>query len=329
MDDIANRKNIVPFIALAIAILIVLLSFIILKRIPESSTYGTGIDKAGIIYKRAESFLSEKNYSRAAEALVVIVNKYPDSKYAEKSLRELASIYHAKGDYGKARYYYSRLLKEFPKIKDSDKIKKTLDGINVDQMLSPAIAEDSMEYEVQQGDTLYGIARKYNTTIELLKKVNGLESSIIRTGQKLKVVVSKFSILVDKATNRLVLSKDGNPFKTYAVSTGKNNSTPVGVFTIEEKMVKPVWYKVGAVVSPESDEYELGARWIGISAEGYGIHGTSDESTIGQQVTQGCVRMYNNDVVELYEIVPSGTEVEIIDSAAPIVDDKKAEEPEK
>jgi lipoprotein-anchoring transpeptidase ErfK/SrfK len=69
------------------------------------------------------------------------------------------------------------------------------------------------------------------------------------------------------------------------------------------------------MVMPDSEEYELGARWIPISLKGYGIHGTNDESSIGGQTTAGCVRMYNNDVIELYDIIPVGTEVEIIDSA--------------
>ena len=50
-----------------------------------------------------------------------------------------------------------------------------------------------------------------------------------------------------------------------------------------------------------------------ISVQGYGIHGTNDASSIGKQSTSGCIRMHNDDVVELYDMVPKGTEVEIID----------------
>ena len=52
---------------------------------------------------------------------------------------------------------------------------------------------------------------------------------------------------------------------------------------------------------------------MGLTIPGYGIHGTNDESTIGSQITMGCVRMKNNDVVELFDIVKPGTEVEIVD----------------
>lgn len=298
-----------------IVVLITLISFIFIPRAHEGSRASKKLDKANLVYQKAEVFLNAGEYDKATAAYFMVINEYPDSVYSEKSLRELASIYMDRGDHAKARYYYNRLLKKSPGIKDKEEIQNAIEKMNMEMLESPSITEDSVEYVVQAGDTLYGIARKFNTTIGLLKKVNHLNSDIIRPGQRLKIVISKFSIFVDKERNVLVLKKDGEPFKTYNVSTGKDNCTPTGVFVIEEKMVEPLWYKVGAVVSPDSDEYELGDRWMGISAAGYGIHGTSDETTIGGQVTQGCVRMYNVDVTELFEMVPSGTEVEIVDSA--------------
>jgi len=76
---------------------------------------------------------------------------------------------------------------------------------------------------------------------------------------------------------------------------------------------KPLWYRVGAVVPADSQDYELGTRWLGLSIDGYGIHGTKDPSSIGKQATLGCVRMINGDVEELFAIVPSGTEVVVVD----------------
>ena len=67
-----------------------------------------------------------------------------------------------------------------------------------------------------------------------------------------------------------------------------------------------------AVVPPDSPKNILGSRWMGISEPGYGIHGTRDPDSIGQAVTAGCVRMLNEDVEELYAIVPIGTEIAII-----------------
>ena len=152
------------------------------------------------------------------------------------------------------------------------------------------------------------------STVELIKKSNNLKSDLIIPGRSLKVNNTNFNILVDKSDNTLTLKKsDGEVVKTYVVSTGKNFNTPTGTFRIEEKLVSPVWYKVGAIVEPDSEEYELGARWMGLSVAGYGIHGTNDPTTIGQHITKGCVRMRNEEVEELYAIIPSGTEVTIVD----------------
>jgi len=230
------------------------------------------------------------------------------------SLLALTKSYKEKGDYKRAKNAFSEFIEKFPGSKDAKKAQKEIEDLNIKILFSAVATGDSFVYEIKPGDTLGGVASKYSTTVELIKKANGLKTETIFPGQSLKINKAKFNILVDKSDNILVLKKsDGEIIKTYLVSTGENLNTPVGTFKIEEKLVSPVWYKVGAVVSPDSSEYELGTRWVGLSAEGYGIHGTRDESSIGQHITKGCVRMMNKEVEELYTIVPSGTEVVIVE----------------
>ena len=111
----------------------------------------------------------------------------------------------------------------------------------------------------------------------------------------------------------MLLKSDEEVIKTYIVSTGKDNCTPVGVFKIVNKLANPTWFKAGAVVSSGSPENVLGTRWMGFDLAGYGIHGTTEPKDLGKQVTQGCVRLSNSDVEELYNIVPTGTEVSIVE----------------
>ncbi len=118
---------------------------------------------------------------------------------------------------------------------------------------------------------------------------------------------------MDKSQNILILKDNNEVVRVYSVSTGANNSTPVGKFKITSKLVDPVWFNRGAVVPPESPENVLGSRWLGFDLPGYGIHGTVEPETIGKQVTAGCVRMRNEDVEELYSLVTIGSEVEIVD----------------
>lgn len=233
---------------------------------------------------------------------------------AQKALLDLAETYKAKNNYVKARAALLEFTERFPNSEKSEILERKIEGLNVDILFSDVITEDSVSYEIKPGDTLGRIASMHNTTIELIKNVNGLESDLILPGKHLKVNNAKYSISVDKTENILMLKKaSGEIVKTYIVSTGVDFSTPTGTFKIEEKLVSPVWYKVGAIVSPNSSEYELGSRWMGLSVDGYGIHGTSDESTIGKHITKGCVRMRNNEVSELFAIVPTGTEVTIVE----------------
>ena len=272
------------------------------------------IDKAQIIYKKAEEFLALNRKEKAFNIFVILINKYPQSEYAKQALNILAEYHFRESEYGKAKYYYNRLLKNFSNV-NKNKISNIIEDINIKMMQSEIKTEDSIDYEVQKGDNLTVIAKKFNTTVELIKKMNNLSTDVIRLGQKLKINIAEFSIFVDKAKNILILKKDNIPVKTYTVATGRNNSTPVGDFVITDKMVEPPWTKPGVgIVMPDSEEYELGARWLAISVSGYGIHGTNDDSSIGKQSTSGCVRMFNKDVIELYGIVPKGTKVTIIDS---------------
>lgn len=297
-------------IAFAVAVVITVGSFIFMFLAGKSVT---PFDKAGFIYSRAKEMQKNGDIDGAVNTMIAVVNNYPDSPVSETAFRDLAAIELEKGDLAKSRYYTNRLIKGFPEAKDVEKLRGDMQELTVKTLFSPTITEDSIKYSVKKGDTLYGLAKQFHTTVELIRKVNNLQGDSLSVGQKLKIVIAKFSILVEKSKNRLTLEKDGEIFKTYVISTGKNNSTPVGTFKIQEKMVKPVWYKVNAAVPPDSSEYELGTRWMGLSVKSYGIHGTKDEKTIGGQVTAGCVRMHNSEVEELYDIVPSGTEVKIVD----------------
>jgi len=231
-----------------------------------------------------------------------------------QSLLNLAKNSESEKDYLKTKKTLTKFIEKFPDSKKSVRIQEDIESLNMKILFSDIITEDSLSYKIKRGDTLAKIASRFNTTIELLRKSNRLKSDLILPGKTLKVNKAEFSILVDKSENILTLKKTHDEIvKTYKVSTGENLSTPVGTFKIEEKLVSPVWYKVGAIVEPDSSEYELGSRWMGLSVSGYGIHGTKDPSSIGRHITKGCVRMRNEEVEELYAVLPAGAKVVIVE----------------
>lgn len=110
-----------------------------------------------------------------------------------------------------------------------------------------------------------------------------------------------YSITVNVKNHTLTLFRDRNAFKTYKVAVGKPTTpTPKGTFKIINKAVNP-----GG---------PFGVRWMGLNAPNgdYGIHGTNNPSSIGKDVSNGCIRMYNKDVLELFRLVSIGTVVRII-----------------
>lgn len=219
----------------------------------------------------------------------------------------------SKGNLLDALAVYQKLINDFPNSSEIMDWQKKTEDLNIKLLFSLTITPKSILYEIKPGDTLAKIAKEFNTTIELLKKSNNLADDKILPGRKIKAWTVPFSILVDKSQNILILKSDEEVIKTYIVSTGINNSTPVGTFKIVEKLTHPTWFKAGAVVPAGSPENILGSCWLGLNLPGYGIHGTTDPQSLGKQVTQGCVRMANSDVEELYIIVPKGTEVTIVD----------------
>lgn len=309
-------SRIIMIILLIVALAAAGASFMVLERGPGTPPSGSRTDKADLVLDNAGRHIESGNRRAAVNSYLHIIETYPGSSQAETSLRKMASLFERSGDLDKARYYYRKILADFPDIDDRESIRERIRKIDVDKMASREISDGVIVHEVKPGDSLYAIARRYDTTVPLIREINDLNSDVIRLGQKLKVITSEFSIYVDKAENILILEKDGEPFREYVVSTGENNSTPEGTFRIVDKVVDAPWTKpTGEIVLPGDPEYELGARWMAIDEPGYGIHGTNDESTIGGQVTAGCVRMYNSDVIELYDIVPVGTQVVIVDTA--------------
>lgn len=108
-----------------------------------------------------------------------------------------------------------------------------------------------------------------------------------------------YSITINRDARILTLYNDGVFEKAYPIAIGKPSTpTPVGTFTIINKAYKP-----GG---------PFGERWLGLNKRGYGIHGTNNPSSIGNAVSNGCVRLHNADIIELYNKVPIGTKVTIV-----------------
>lgn len=148
-------------------------------------------------------------------------------------------------------------------------------------------------------DTLYLLIL---IIIMVLITINFTFSYLIKNGIDSKNVYIKnkspqMSILieVDKKQLKLINRENEKVIGTYTIATGKPGSpTPLGTFKIVEK---GHWGE------------GFGSRWMGLDVPWgkYGIHGTNKPSSIGSNVSAGCIRMNNRDIEELYSKVSNNT----------------------
>ncbi len=131
----------------------------------------------------------------------------------------------------------------------------------------------------------------------------------------LPAVDSDWLLIVKRSTQRLTLYRGGVQQRDYSVSTGKSDTiTPLGWWKIVEKR-------------PVSPAGIYGTRWLGFQrwnpengryewyseSPPFGIHGTNEPEKIGSAVSLGCVRLPNRDVEEVYDLVPLGAYVLVVD----------------
>lgn len=133
------------------------------------------------------------------------------------------------------------------------------------------------------------------------------------------------TIIIDTVQNFLFLVEEGGKARRYGVGTGKPGFEWAGVHKVTRKAEWPDWRPPADMIARERDkgrvlpaympggpENPLGARALYLGSTLYRIHGTNQPWTIGHAVSSGCIRMRNEDVVELYERTGVGAKVVVM-----------------
>jgi len=277
----------------------------ILDRHPQDAACGDALWGLGALSK--EQGRSEEAVTYFEKAL----DKHPLTEGGRRSGAELGDMYRAKGDRAKARRAYSLALSG-SSGGERERFKKALSELNA-EILAGAPAEDMVIHTVQPGDSLARISVAYGTTVGMLKVVNRMEGNMIHPGQQLKILKGEVRLEISKSRFLLTVFVGGVWFKEYSVAIGKDNATPEREFEIMNKIENPPWHWKGKVIPPEDPENILGTRWMGFKnkpgLQGFGIHGTRDPSSVPGAASKGCIRMKNEEVEDLFELVPRGSKV--------------------
>lgn len=137
------------------------------------------------------------------------------------------------------------------------------------------------------------------------------------------------TIVVDTDNRFLYLVRENGRAIRYGIGVGKQGMSWRGRATVGRKAAWPRWTPTQAMIArdPEKNgpwaggmpaglENPLGARALYLYQDSrdtlYRIHGTNEPWTIGQSVSSGCIRMFNQDIIDLHSRVPTGTKVVVL-----------------
>jgi len=115
----------------------------------------------------------------------------------------------------------------------------------------------------------------------VLAVVAGLATgAAAQTAGSAKTPRARRQVLVSIPDRKLAVLENGAVLRTFAVSVGAASSpSPTGRFQIVNRLANPTYYHAGVVI-PAGKQNPLGPRWVGLSKQGYGIHGTSAPGSI-------------------------------------------------
>jgi lipoprotein-anchoring transpeptidase ErfK/SrfK len=195
---------------------------------------------------------------------------------------------------------------------------------------SSVLAGDSLceMYPVKPGDSLEAIARHFKVPHETLMRINKVQDATrLQAGQTIKVIHGPFHARIYRSSFTLDLYVQDMFVRSFKIAIGTPNSeTPTGLWRVQEggKLIQPPWYdkKNNRNYKPTDVDYPLGPRWIALDGldgaaknrTGFAIHGTKDPESIGTAASQGCIRMHNQDVILLYDLMyPLASRVEVLE----------------
>lgn len=197
----------------------------------------------------------------------------------------------------------------------------------------PVVAGEDLLTKVEDGKSLMEVARREGYGYENVLNSNpGIDpwqpetkSEVLLPGKAILPYGTKLGLRINLAELRLfhIYKTQEGHYQTdiYPLGIGREGrETPEGEYHIIVKQKNPVWRVPKGLrerdptlpsLVPPGPENPLGDFWLGLSASGYGVHGTNRPLGVGRRVSYGCLRMYPEDIAVLYDRVRTGLSVQI------------------
>ena len=176
------------------------------------------------------------------------------------------------------------------------------------------------KYEVQPGDLLSAVSKRFMVPYGILMRINNIsDARSLRAGKGIKVIEGPFNCRISRSQFMMDLYLQDTFVQSFAVGIGRSGmETPTGTWRVrwDGKMISPAWTDPdsGRLYRSSDEDYPLGTRWIGLegvsgAAEGrtgFALHGTKDPQGLGTATSRGCVRLANDDIELLYDLLMPG-----------------------
>ena len=186
-------------------------------------------------------------------------------------------------------------------------------------------------YRASYEDTLVHLARKHGLGFVEMRAANPSLDPWI-PGEGARVVLPTQSILPDAPRSGIVINlpemklylfqTPGAAPLVYSISPGREGlNTPIGQTTIQSKKENPSWTPTDRMLKedpnlkafyPPGPDNPLGTHAMYLSWPAYIIHGTHATRKIGRRSSDGCIGLFNENIAELFELCPVGTQVRVI-----------------
>jgi len=186
-------------------------------------------------------------------------------------------------------------------------------------------------YDIKSGDVLERIVKREKVFVsyKAIARINRMsDPDRIRPGDRIKLIQGPFDVVITKRSFTLDLYLHGTFVKRYPIGLGQNGSTPAGRWIVGKKATRAPWTPprtagLGSrVIKFGQPGYPFGKEGLWISLQGvdedtkllagFGIHGTNDPGSIGKAQSLGCIRLTDDNIGELYDLLyTGGSQIEI------------------
>lgn len=187
-------------------------------------------------------------------------------------------------------------------------------------------------YHTKYEDTLYELSRRFNVGIvELLAANPGVDVWQPKPGTRLIIpnahilpAQQRKGIVINLSELRLYYFADERKVYTFPIGIGREGwKTPLGEMRVIRKKKDPTWVPPASIrkedpdlpeIVPAGEDNPMGAYALYLNKGSYAIHGTNRPYGVGKRSSHGCIRMYPEDIEQLFHLVREGTKATIIDT---------------